>query len=816
MEVSALRRASFGGSGDEGVDLDVNILHIGKELETIRQAEKGGGNITKKQKNFIRGNGVTLNRKLSDAFTFLCRVRSVEEWICKTLHLDPFQEFPNSVLWGGIAISPPVPPKNGEGIEVHGEDSEEEKQRLREDVLTVLCPGQTNRKPSAIIESFRNWLSDGTILCRLLNAIRYNAAEGHLQRVKSGKSRDNIERFLDGLSRQNILRRGQQLFSPSDIMENKGITRVINCLCTLAEELKKRGKGEGILKWNPAVQEMHLQKEEIKRVATQLEAEAYKKGGSADSSTDNSRDNSPEKKRETSGQNDPEREEKERGGGEERMKAPETEKRDEESPRTPSMVSEPSSPGMGSPGVEETMRSEDVTRKISGAKNWMTASLPAHFDASNMMTAEEMKREEEKEEEAKRKGSTGRARSATTAEIFTPETDTRRREEEERINGHVAEREMAFEIFGGMDAIEQMKSLMGKKRTESSQKRGERGEKTDTYGSRSVSMRNRSATMVDAPATKPKLSKSPSTSVVNYADKKSLRTKKRWNADEIISGLFLGKASSDINELIRHNISHILCLSGGVATFPDGFKYMIYDIFDSQEQDIISLFPTTDEFITEALNTGSILVHCQKGVSRSSTVVMAYLMKLKDIGFNEAADFVISKRPIVCPNIGFMRQLQLYEDMKCQLEGTTVPHKRYRRLRLKSLFALSRVNRVNVKKPSDIRMMYVGDEREDEVTNLTREEKKDVHCKGCGEFLFNWVHVLEHNEPESPSNCTRVDVMPSSWMGDIREERGKISCCRCDQEVGSWNWNGEACSCSFQRKPSFVVSLPLLDIKQAL
>lgn len=41
-----------------------------------------------------------------------------------------------------------------------------------------------------------------------------------------------------------------------------------------------------------------------------------------------------------------------------------------------------------------------------------------------MMTAEEMKREEEKEEEAKRKGSTGRARSATTAEIFTPETDT--------------------------------------------------------------------------------------------------------------------------------------------------------------------------------------------------------------------------------------------------------------------------------------------------------------------------------------------------------------------------------------------------------
>jgi protein-tyrosine phosphatase len=46
---------------------------------------------------------------------------------------------------------------------------------------------------------------------------------------------------------------------------------------------------------------------------------------------------------------------------------------------------------------------------------------------------------------------------------------------------------------------------------------------------------------------------------------------------------------------------------------------------------------------------------------QSSTLVIAYLMKKKGIGFKEAIAFVRQARPNVCPNLGFERQLKDYE-----------------------------------------------------------------------------------------------------------------------------------------------------------
>ena len=48
------------------------------------------------------------------------------------------------------------------------------------------------------------------------------------------------------------------------------------------------------------------------------------------------------------------------------------------------------------------------------------------------------------------------------------------------------------------------------------------------------------------------------------------------------------------------------------------------------------------------------------GISRSATVVCAYLVATTTMRSQEAIDFVISKRAIVCPNIGFRRQLETY------------------------------------------------------------------------------------------------------------------------------------------------------------
>lgn len=48
------------------------------------------------------------------------------------------------------------------------------------------------------------------------------------------------------------------------------------------------------------------------------------------------------------------------------------------------------------------------------------------------------------------------------------------------------------------------------------------------------------------------------------------------------------------------------------------------------------------------------------GISRSATVVCAYLIAEKGMTATAAVEFVRVKRPIVCPNIGFRRQLDEY------------------------------------------------------------------------------------------------------------------------------------------------------------
>jgi len=67
--------------------------------------------------------------------------------------------------------------------------------------------------------------------------------------------------------------------------------------------------------------------------------------------------------------------------------------------------------------------------------------------------------------------------------------------------------------------------------------------------------------------------------------------------------------------------------------------------------------------------SGKILVHCSAGISRSPTVVAAYLMKRKGMTLKAALGQIIRVRPQVSPNTGFLRQLK---EMEMELFGTVV------------------------------------------------------------------------------------------------------------------------------------------------
>jgi hypothetical protein len=77
-----------------------------------------------------------------------------------------------------------------------------------------------------------------------------------------------------------------------------------------------------------------------------------------------------------------------------------------------------------------------------------------------------------------------------------------------------------------------------------------------------------------------------------------------------------------------------------------------------------------DHFMIQAIadiervkeQNGRILVHCHQGVSRSATLVIAYLMWLQGLDYKEAFRYVKDRRSIVNPNLGFMCHLMAFEE----------------------------------------------------------------------------------------------------------------------------------------------------------
>jgi protein-tyrosine phosphatase len=89
---------------------------------------------------------------------------------------------------------------------------------------------------------------------------------------------------------------------------------------------------------------------------------------------------------------------------------------------------------------------------------------------------------------------------------------------------------------------------------------------------------------------------------------------------------------------------------GGKAAsyFPNEFNYLTIQTADQESQDLKSLFQRTSAFIESGVRAGGVLVHCFAGVSRSSTVVAAYLMDRHEMTAQDALRLV---RRDVCGHV---------------------------------------------------------------------------------------------------------------------------------------------------------------------
>ena len=131
--------------------------------------------------------------------------------------------------------------------------------------------------------------------------------------------------------------------------------------------------------------------------------------------------------------------------------------------------------------------------------------------------------------------------------------------------------------------------------------------------------------------------------------------------DEIIKDrLYLGNSDFSLNnELLKSkNISCILvCGSELECKFPNEYKYLKIDLNDYIEDSIIPYIDKCIQFISENKNK-KIFVHCNAGVSRSPSIVIAYLIKSLNYTFNDAYNFVKKKRNIIKPNEKFIKELK--------------------------------------------------------------------------------------------------------------------------------------------------------------
>ena len=151
----------------------------------------------------------------------------------------------------------------------------------------------------------------------------------------------------------------------------------------------------------------------------------------------------------------------------------------------------------------------------------------------------------------------------------------------------------------------------------------------------------------------------------------SQRLRCGMDCDEVFPGIIIGDGPTAKNMayLNKLGVTHVLNAAESDVTLNPrklskaGIAYLGFRLPDLPHADIAQHFEASSAFIDRALSFsgGLVFVNCLLGMSRSATVVAAYLMKHKGMTASQAITTMRSVREVK-PNIGFLQQLGTLDD----------------------------------------------------------------------------------------------------------------------------------------------------------
>ncbi|KAG0581823.1 hypothetical protein KC19_3G012500 [Ceratodon purpureus] len=254
----------------------------------------------------------------------------------------------------------------------------------------------------------------------------------------------------------------------------------------------------------------------------------------------------------------------------------------------------------------------------------------------------------------------------------------------------------------------------------------------------------------------------------------------------------------------------------------DKLERKIVPVRDIESQNLLDHLEGCLEFIEKGRSSGSILVHCVAGVSRSAAVITAYLMLLDRCTVDEALASLQQVSSKVYPNYGFMQQLQLFEEM-----GYVVDRKNrsFKKFHLENLGeAFGRGEKIESSRYAADPGVTTNESEEHAGVSSSQASSAQYSCKKCkrvvacqenviphetisGESSFRWRRrgVQRWGGEDDDPACTSLFVEPMQWMSQVQDGvyEGKLQCLNCEARLGSFNWAGIQCSCGTRVTPAF-------------